>query len=130
LAEEELLGCKINAQKRTWDMTDHKCKAIIYKGPEDVYGPCGCGMDMAILPILLPSSWLMEEKPQEVSDHAFGTGLDFRRVCGMSYNQVLEHEMDGESFIANFSCCRECAEKAVAFGYAVWTDKDYPMVLR
>jgi hypothetical protein len=111
-------------------MTEHKCKAIIYNGPEEVYGPCGCGMDMAILPVLLPTSWLMEENPQEVNEHAFGSGPDFRRVSGMRCNQVLEHDIDGESFLANFSCCRECAERAVTFGYAVWTDKDYPITLR
>lgn len=111
-------------------MTEYKCKAIIYKGPEDVYGPCGCGMDMAILPVLLPSYWLTEGDPSVVEDHEFGRGLDFRRVSGLSCNRVFEHEQDGSDFLANFSCCRECAERAVKFGYAVWTDKEYPITLR
>jgi hypothetical protein len=111
-------------------MTEYNCRAIIYKGPEDVYGPCGCGMDMAILPVLLPSSWLMEENPADVNEHAFGSGFDYRRISGMSCTQVLEHEMDGVSFLANFSCCRDCAERAVKSGYALWTDKEYPMTLR
>jgi hypothetical protein len=111
-------------------MTAYKCKAIIYKGPEDVYGPCGCGMDMATLPVLLPSSWLLEENPDEVDAHAFGTGFDFRRISGMSCNKVFEHEIDGADFLANFSCCRDCAERAIACGYAVWTEKEYPMTLR
>ncbi len=111
-------------------MTEYKCKAIIYEGPEDVYGPCGCGMDMATLPVLLPCSWLVEDKPSEVDDHDFGRGFDFRRVSGMSCNLVFEHEQDGLNFLANFSCCRECADRAVKCGYAVWTDKEYPMKLR
>ena len=111
-------------------MKEYKCKAIIYGGPEDVYGPCGCGMDMATLPVLLPCSWLVEDNPSEVDEHDFGRGFDFRRVSGMSYNQVFEHEQDGLDFLANFSCCRECADRAVKCGYAVWTDKEYPMKLR
>ena len=35
-------------------MSEHLCKAIIFKDLEDVYGPCGCGMNLATLPILLP----------------------------------------------------------------------------
>jgi len=35
-------------------MSEFVCKAIIYKDLEDVYGPCGCGMDLATLPVLLP----------------------------------------------------------------------------
>ena len=37
-------------------MSEHVCKAIIYKDLEDVYGPCGCGMNLATLPILLPET--------------------------------------------------------------------------
>jgi hypothetical protein len=111
-------------------MKEYKCKAIIYEGPEDVYGPCGCGMDMATLPVLLPSSWLVEDNPSEVDEHDFCRGFDFRRVSGMSCNMVFEHEQDGLDFLANFSCCRECADRAVKCGYAVWTDKEYPMKLR
>lgn len=51
-------------------------------------------------------------------------------VKGLTCNRVFEHEQDGSNFLANFSCCRECAERAVKFGYAVWTDKEYPMTLR
>lgn len=111
-------------------MTEYNSKAIIYKGPEDVYGSCGCGMDMAILPVLLPRSWLIEENPAGVAEHAFCSGFDFRRISGMSCSNVFEHEMEGMEFFANFSCCRDCAERAVACGYATWTDKDYPMALR
>ena len=111
-------------------MTECNCKAIIYYGPEDVYGPCGCGMDMAILPVLLPRSWLMEENPANVEEHAFCSGFDFRRISGMSCSQSFEHETEGMEFLANFSCCRDCAKRAVECGYAVWADKDYPMTLR
>jgi hypothetical protein len=111
-------------------MSDFGCKAIIYKGLEDVYGPCGCGMDLATLPVLIPRSWLLEERPPEVEDHEFGKGFDFRRVSGFSCNQVFEHEMDGTEYLANFSSCRECAERAVKCGYAVWSEKEYPMALR
>lgn len=106
------------------------CKAVIYNGFEDVYGPCGCGMDMAILPVLLPRSWLVEERPPEVEDHEFCKGFDFRRVSGFSCNNVFEHTMDEVEYLANFSCCRECAQRAVECGYAVWADKEYPMLLR
>jgi hypothetical protein len=116
--------------RETPRMSEHVCKAIIYKDLEDVYGPCGCGMDMATLPVLLPRTWLIEEKPEDVEEHAFCTGFDFRRVSGFSCNQVFEHEMDGLEFLANFSCCRECAERAVKCGYAVWSEKEYPMLLR
>jgi hypothetical protein len=111
-------------------MTDYKCKAIIYKGPEDVYGPCGCGMDLATLPVLLPSSWFQDENPSEVDEHDFCKGLDYRRVAGLSCNNVFEHIQDNMHFLANFSCCRECATRAVDHGYAVWNDKEYPMTLR
>ena len=111
-------------------MSEFGCKAIIYKDLEDVYGPCGCGMDLATLPVLLPSHWLLEERPPEVEGHEFGKGSDFRRVSGFSCSQVLSHELEGVEFMANFSCCRDCAERAVACGYAVWADKSYPMLLR
>lgn len=106
-------------------MIEFNCKAIIYKGPEEVYGPCGCGMDLALLPVLLPRSWLMEENPAKAEEHDFCRGFDFRRISGMSCSQVLEHD----GFLANFSCCRDCATRAVEYGYAVWADKDYPMTL-
>ena len=111
-------------------MCKYECKAIIYKDFEDVYGPCGCGMFLATLPILLPMHWLTEERPPEVEDHEFGKGFDSRRVAGFTCNQVLDHEIDGVNYLANFSCCRECAERAVACGYAVWAEKPYPMILR
>lgn len=111
-------------------MSEFTFKAIIYKGPEDVYGPCGCGMDMATLPILLPRAWLMEEKPHEVDDDGFCIGFDYRRVSGFSCSRVFEHEMEGNEYLANYSCCKECAEKAVAQGYAIWSKNEYPMVLR
>jgi hypothetical protein len=111
-------------------MSDFTRKAVIFKDLEDVYGPCGCGMDMAILPVLLPRDWLMEENPCMVDDHAFCTGLDFRRISGFSHNNVFEHQIEGEEFLANFSCCRECADRAVECGYAVWSSKSYPMTLR
>jgi hypothetical protein len=38
--------------------------------------------------------------------------------------------MEGVEYLANFSCCTECAEKAVACGYAVWSEKSYPRSLR
>ena len=111
-------------------MSEPVCKAVIFKDLEDVYGPCGCGMTLATLPVLLPRSWLLEEKPSDVEQHEFCMGPDFRRISGFSCNQVLEYEMDGIEFIANFSCCSECAERAVQCGYAVWSEKKYPMVLR
>lgn len=87
-------------------------------------------MDMAILPVLLPRSWLVEERPPEVEDHEFCKGFDFRRVSGFSCNNVFEHVMDDIEYLANFSCCRECAQRAVERGYAVWADKEYPITLR
>jgi hypothetical protein len=111
-------------------MSEFGCKAIIYKDIEDVYGSCGCGMDMAILPVLLPRHWLVEERPLEVEEHEFGKGFDSRRVSGFSCNKVFEHEMDGIAYMANFSCCRDCAERAVERGYAIWAKSAYPMVLR
>jgi hypothetical protein len=111
-------------------MGEFRQHAVIYKDMEDVYGPCGCGMDMAILPMLIPRAWIIEEWPAVVEAHEFGKGFDFRRVSGFSCNQVFEHEMDGVEYLANFSCCRDCAERAVELGYAVWSEKSYPMVLR
>jgi len=111
-------------------MSEYICKAIIYKDLEDLYGPCGCGMDLATLPILLPKTWLLEEKPIEVEDHGFGTGIDYRRISGINYNCVLDHKVEDIEFFANFSCCWDCAARAVESGYAVWTDKEYPMILR
>jgi hypothetical protein len=105
-------------------------KAIVYKGPEDVYGPCGCGGDLAILPVLVPKSWYVEDCPEIIKDHSFCMGEDQRRVSGFSCNNIFDHEIGGEAFLANFSCCRECAIRAVEFGYAVWSDKEYPMTLR
>lgn len=105
-------------------------RAIVYKGPEDCYGPCGCGMDMAILPVLVPKVWYVEECPPDVEGHEFCRGEDFRRVRGFSCNNVFDHEITGEAYLANFSCCRECAERAISSGYAVWADDDYPMALR
>ena len=49
-------------------------KAIVFEGPEDVYGPCGCGMDMAILPVLVPKVWYVEERPVAVEDQGFCRG--------------------------------------------------------
>ena len=111
-------------------MSEYKSKAIIYMDFEDVYGPCGCGMNLATLPILLPRHWLVEERPPEVEEHEFAKGFDSRRVSGFSCNQVLEHEIDGVDYMANFSCCRECAERAIKCGYAVWAERSYPMLLR
>jgi hypothetical protein len=111
-------------------MSEFTRKAVIFKDLEDVYGPCGCGMDMAILPVLLPREWLIEESPIMVDDHAFCTGMDFRRISGLSHSNVFEHQIEGEEFLANFSCCRECADRAVECGYAVWASKSYPMMLR
>jgi hypothetical protein len=38
--------------------------------------------------------------------------------------------MDGIEYMANFSCCSECAEKAVEQGYAAYAKKSYPRALR
>ncbi|MGV8174913.1 MAG: hypothetical protein ACP5OU_04360 [Methanothrix sp.] len=111
-------------------MSEHVCKAIIYKDLEDVYGPCGCGMTLATLPVLLPRDWVTLERPAQAEEDDFCKGLDFRRVSGFSCNQIFEHEMDGVEFLANFSCCQECADKAVERGYAVWAMKSYPRDLR
>jgi hypothetical protein len=109
---------------------EYASKAIIYRDLEDVYGPCGCGKDMAMLPVLLPRHWLVEETPEEVAYHEFCKGFDYRRAVGMSCSNVFEHLVDGVEFLANYSCCKECAERAVSCGYAVYSDKGYPMVLR
>ncbi len=111
-------------------MSEHICKAIIYKDLEDVYGPCGCGMNLATLPILLPRDWVMLERPAAAEHDEFGKGFDFRRTSGFSCSNVFEHEIDGGEYLANFSCCSECAEKAVKSGYAAWAEKSYPMILR
>ncbi|GAB6264591.1 MAG: hypothetical protein STSR0001_00350 [Methanothrix sp.] len=106
------------------------CKAIIYEDFEDVYGPCGCGITLATLPVLLPRDWVVLERPLQAECDDFCKGLDYRRISGMSCSNIFEHEMEGVEYMANFSCCRECAEKAVAQGYAVWSKKSYPMALR
>ena len=111
-------------------MSEMVCKAIIYKDLEDVYGPCGCGMNLATLPILLPRDWVMVERPDPAECDEFGKGDDFRRISGFTCNNVFEHEMEGAEYLANFSCCSECAEKAVEKGYAMWAKKSYPMALR
>ncbi len=111
-------------------MSEFVCKAIIYKDLEDVYGPCGCGMDLATLPVLLPRDWVILERPSQAEEHEFCKGFDFRRISGFSCNQIFEHEMDDKEYIANFSCCKDCAERAVKCGYAVWAEKTYPMALR
>ncbi|MHC1631383.1 MAG: hypothetical protein ACXQT4_03680 [Methanotrichaceae archaeon] len=109
-------------------MDEHTCKAIIYEGPEDTYGPCGCGLDMAILPVLLPKIWFEDEFPQEVIDHEFCKGFDCRRIIGLSCNQVFEYEIKGIIYLSNHSCCRECADRAVKSGYAIMTDEKYPFL--
>jgi hypothetical protein len=38
--------------------------------------------------------------------------------------------MEGTEYMANFSCCTECADKAVERGYATWATKSYPRALR
>jgi hypothetical protein len=111
-------------------MCEFVCKAIIYKDLEDVYGPCGCGMNMATLPVLLPRDWVVVERPSPAEDQEFCKGFDFRRTSGFTCNQIFEHEIDGVEYMANFSCCKECAERAVECGYAVWSKKSYPMALR
>jgi hypothetical protein len=70
------------------------------------------------------------ERPLQAECDDFCKGLDYRRISGMSCSNIFEHEMEGVEYMANFSCCRECAEKAVAQGYAVWSKKSYPMALR
>jgi len=69
-------------------------------------------------------------RPAQAEQDEFGKGFDFRRTSGFTCNQVFEHEMEGVEYLANFSCCTECAEKAVACGYAVWSEKSYPRSLR
>lgn len=108
-------------------MDEYAQRAIIYDGPENTYGPCGCGMDMAILPVLVPKIWFEDEFPFEAEDHEFCKGLDCRRIMGLSCNNVFEYEIEGISYLANFSCCRECADRAVEQGYAVMNDEDYPV---
>jgi hypothetical protein len=87
-------------------------------------------MNLATLPILLPRDWVILERPAEAEDDEFCKGFDFRRTSGFSCNNVFEHEMEGTDYLANFSCCQECAEKAVERGYAIWAKKPYPMALR
>lgn len=110
-------------------MSEKVCKAIIYKDLEDVYGPCGCGMTLATLPVLLPRDWVVLERPNQAEYDEFCKGFDFRRTSGFSCNNVFEHEMEGIEYMANFSCCTECAEKAVESGYATWAKKSYPRAL-
>jgi hypothetical protein len=105
-------------------------KAIIYKDFEDLFGPCGCGMGMATYAVLMPRHWLIEEYPDEVADHEFCRGFDYRRVSNFSCNNVFEHTIKGTEFLSNYSCCKECADRAVKCGYAVWAKKEYPMILR
>ena len=111
-------------------MSELAFKAIIYKDLEDVYGPCGCGMNLATLPVLLPRDWVVVERPAQAENDEFCKGFDFRRTSGFSCNNVFEHEMDGIEYMANFSCCSECAEKAVEQGYATYARKSYPRALR
>lgn len=111
-------------------MSEYISKAIIYRDFEDVYGPCGCGMDLATLPVLLPRDWVILERPAAAEGDEFGKGCDFRRTSGFTFNNVFEYEMEGVEYLANFSCCVECAERAVATGYAAWSKKSYPMALR
>ncbi len=111
-------------------MSEKVSKAIIYKDLEDVFGPCGCGMSLATLPVLLPRDWVVLERPAEAECDEFGKGDDFRRISGFTCNNVFEHEMEGAEYLANFSCCSECAKMAVEKGYAMWAQKSYPMALR
>ena len=60
------------------------CKAIIYEDFEDVYGPCGCGMTLATLPVLLPRDWVVLERPHQAECDDFCKGLDYRRISGLS----------------------------------------------
>ena len=70
------------------------------------------------------------ERPDQAEYDEFGKGDDFRRISGFTCNQVFEHEMEGTEYMANFSCCTECAEKAVERGYAAFATKSYPRALR
>jgi hypothetical protein len=105
-------------------------KAIIFKGPEDVYGPCGCGLDMAILPVLIPKIWFEDCHPSDAENDSFCSGFDSRRASGMSYGCIHEHTIDNIVYLTNFSCCVQCAERAVQCGYAVWSSEEYPRELR
>jgi len=109
---------------------EYRSKALIYRDFEDLFGPCGCGMNMATYAVLVPRHWLIEECPGEVADHEFCKGFDYRRISGLTCNNVFEHKIKEAEFLANYSCCSECAERAVKCGYAVWSEKEYPMVLR
>jgi len=116
--------------KRSGQMCEKVCKAIIYKDLEDVYGPCGCGMNLATCPYFCPeigSSWSVLSRQNAMS---FGKGDDFRRISGFTCNNVFEHEMEGAEYLANFSCCSECAEKAVEKGYRNVGQEIIPMALR
>ena len=107
-------------------MDEHTHKAIVYNGPENTYGPCGCGMDMAIIPVLLPKIWFEDEYPLDAEDHEFCCGEDYRRIMGLSCNQIFEYEIEGTMYLANFSCCRMCAERAVECGYAISREEEHP----
>ena len=86
---------------------------------------------MALLPVLLPKMWFEDCYPAAAEKDGFCTGFDIRRAVGLSYSCVIEHEIDGVCYMANFSCCSECADRAVKFGYAVWSKKyEYPRELR
>lgn len=106
-------------------MEDYLNKAIIYDGPEDTYGPCGCGMDMAIMPVLIPKIWFEDCFPQEAENDEFCKGLDCRRIAGLSCNNIFEEEIDDIPYLGNFSCCRECAQRAVDVGYGVMAGEEY-----
>ena len=98
-------------------MSEQVCKAIIYKDLEDVYGPCGCGMNLATLPVLLPRDWVIVERPAQAEYDEFGKGFDFRRTSGFTCNQVFEHEMDGirvhGQLLLLFGVCREGSRERV-----------------
>jgi len=64
------------------------CKAIIYEDFEDVYGPCGCGMTLATLPVLLPRDWVVLERPHQAECDDFCKGLDYRRSFGNELQQL------------------------------------------
>ena len=99
-------------------MSSTPLKAIIIRENEDYWGPCNCGCDVSTWDVRIPRAWL-NNRP----DIDFFRGEDYRRQTGFSCNKIFEAEYEDELYWVNFSCCKECAEKAVRDGLARWWEQ-------
>ncbi len=89
-------------------------------GPDEDYGPCGCGKYRATIPVAIPISWVDESPDREKVENILKRE-DFQFAMGYDYRRFFGAVKRGEFFL-NFSCCPDCRDRAVALGIAEEVD--------